>query len=175
MPAVAVRQRFGAAFGGDGWFSTIGNSSYNSLQVSLRHSVGGLEVLAAYTYSKAMDNASGDGLGQGDNLNPENPKLTRGLSAFDVAQNFVVSYNYHLPFAKLWRPNRLTSGWQISGITRFATGFPVYILEPDDHSLLGTGQSGQGNPIDEPNYTPGNLNFTNPRSEVSGLLQHEPV
>ena len=164
--SVAVRQRFGSAFGGDGWFSTIGNSDYNSLQVSFRHSVGSLELLAAYTYSKAIDNASGDGLGQGDNLNPENPKITRGLSAFDVAQNFVISYNYHLPFQKLWRPNRLTSGWQISGITRFATGFPVYILEPDDHSLLGTGQSGQGNPIDEPNYTPGNLNFTNPRKAV---------
>jgi hypothetical protein len=165
-PAIPVRQRFGAAFGGDGWFSTIGNSSYNSLQVSLRHSVGGLEVLAAYTYSKAMDNASGDGLGQGDNLNPENTHITHALSAFDVAQNFVISYNYRLPFEKLWRPNRLTSGWQISGITRFATGFPVYILEPDDHSLLGTGQSGQGNPIDEPNYTPGNLDFTNPRKAV---------
>ena len=178
-PAIAVRQRFGAAFGGDGWFSTIGNSSYNSLQVSLRHSVGGLEVLAAYTYSKAMDNASGDGLGQGDNLNPENTNITRALSAFDVAQNFVVSYNYRLPFQKLWRPNRLTSGWQISGITRFATGFPVYILEPDDHSLLGTGQSGQGNPIDEPNYTPGNLNFTNPRTGLAyfntSLFSEDPV
>jgi hypothetical protein len=164
--SVAVRQRLGAAFGGDGWFSTIGNSAYNSLQVSLRHAVGGLEFLAAYTYSKTMDNASGDGLGQGDNLNPENPQITRALSAFDVAQNFVISYNYRLPFEKLWRPNRLTSGWQISGITRFATGFPVYIQEPDDHSLLGTFQSGQGNPIDEPNFTPGNLDFTNPRKAV---------
>jgi hypothetical protein len=164
--SVAVRQRFGAAFGGNGWFSTIGNSAYNSLQVSLRHSVGGLEFLAGYTFSKAMDNASGDGEGQGDNLNPENPKITRALSAFDVAHNFVISYNYHVPFEKLWRPNRLTSGWQISGITRFATGFPVYILEPDDHSLLGTFQSGQGNAIDEPNYTPGNLKFTNPRKAV---------
>ena len=164
--SVAVRPRFGAALGGDGWFSTIGNSDYNSLQVSLRHSVGGLEFLAGYTFSKTMDNASGDGLGQGDNLNPENTRITRALSAFDVAHNFVISYNYRLPFEKLWRPNRLTSGWQISGITRFATGFPVYIQEPDDHSLLGTYQSGQGNAIDEPNYTPGNLKFTNPRKAV---------
>jgi carboxypeptidase family protein/TonB-dependent receptor-like protein len=164
--SIAVRQRLGAAFGGDGWFSTIGNSDYNSLQVSLRHSMGGLEFLAGYTYSKTMDNSSGDGLGQGDNLNPENTHITRALSAFDVAHNFVISYNYRVPFEKLWRPNRLTSGWQISGITRFATGFPVYIQEPDDHSLLGTFQSGQGNPIDEPNYTPGNLKFTNPRKAV---------
>ncbi|HEV3277210.1 MAG TPA: TonB-dependent receptor [Terriglobia bacterium] len=163
---IPVRQRFGAAFGGDGWFSTIGNSNYNSLQVSLRHAVGHLEFLAGYTYSKTMDNASGDGLGQGDNLNPENPAITRALSAFDVAHNFVVSYNYRIPFEKLWRPNRLTSGWQVSGITRFATGFPVYIQEPDDHSLLGTFQSGQGNPIDEPNFTPGNLDFKNPRTAV---------
>jgi len=170
--AVTVRHPFGPAFGGNGWFSTIANSSYNSLQISLRHTIGPLEFLAGYTYSKAMDNSSDDGNGQGDNLNPVNPKLTRGLSAFDVSQNFVTSYNYQIPFEKLWRPNRLTSGWHISGITRFATGFPVYMLETDDQSLLGTFQSGQGNDVDTPNYTPGNLNFTNPRKAVLPNAQY---
>ena len=70
---------------------------------------------------------------------------------------------YRAPFGKLWHPNRLTSGWTISGITRFATGFPVYMLEPDDNSLLGTFSTGQGNSVDEPNRLPGPLNITDPR------------
>ena len=54
----------------------------------------------------------------------------------------------------------------INGITRFATGFPVYLQENDDYSLLGTGSTGQGNDVDEPNRALGNLSFKNPRTEV---------
>jgi hypothetical protein len=44
-------------------------------------------------------------------------------SAFDIKQNFVVSYNYDLPFAKLsGRAGRLTEGWALSGITRSRLG-----------------------------------------------------
>lgn len=161
-----TRTRFNSDFAGNGWFDAEANSTYNALQVSLRRSVGRSEFMVGYTFSKTMDNSSGEGQGQGDNLNPVNQKITKALSGFDIAQNFVVSYNYALPFEKLWKPNRLTSGWMLSGVTRFATGFPVYILEPDDRSLLGTGASGEGNFVDTPNFTPGNLNITNPRKEV---------
>ena len=63
----------------------------------------------------------------------------------------------------------MTSGWTLSGITRFATGFPVYLSEQDDNSLLGTFGTGQGNSIDEPNRLPGSLNITDPRQ---ANLQH---
>ena len=76
----------------------------------------------------------------------------------------MVSYAYRLPFDKLPGPKRLTDGWSFNGITRFATGFPVYIWENDDNSMLGTSGVGQGNDIDEPNRAPGSLNFQNPRS-----------
>ena len=102
-------------------------------------------------------------MGLGDNLNPIGYGITRGLSAFDVAQNFVVSYSWRVPFDKLGRPNRLTSGWTFNGITRFATGFPVYLRENDDMSLLGTGGTGQGNQIDVPNRIMGDMNITDPR------------
>ena len=81
-----------------------------------------------------MDNSSG----YGEQYNPINPRLSRGLSAFDSTHNFVASYAYTLPFDKLDGPKKLTNGWQISGITRFSTGLPVTILETDDRSLLGT-------------------------------------
>ena len=69
-------------------------------------------------------------------------KLSRALSAFDQTHNFVFSYSYNLPFDKLGGPKRLTKGWQLSGITRFATGLPVTLYETDDNSLLGTANSG---------------------------------
>jgi hypothetical protein len=154
------------AFASDGYMATMANSNYNSLEVTLRRTMGRAEFLTGYTFSKSLDNASGNGLGQGDNINPINHALTKALSAFNVAQNFVMSYSYRLPFDKIGRPNRVTNGWVINGITRFATGFPVYLLENDDYSLLGTAGTGQGNPIDEPNRAPGSLNFKDPRSAV---------
>jgi hypothetical protein len=38
------------------------------------------------------------------------------------------------------------------------------LSEQDDNSLLGTGTSGIGGDVDVPNYTPGSLNRTNPRT-----------
>jgi hypothetical protein len=164
-----TRPRFGGGpgtvpginFGSNGWFVSAGNSNYNSLQLNLRHTSGPLDFLAGYTYSKALDNASG----YGEQINPINPKLSKSLSAFDVTHNFVISYIYRLPLDKLGGPARLTRGWQLSGITRFATGQPVTLIETDDRSLLGTPFTGPfPTPVDTPNFSPGPLNFTNPRS-----------
>ena len=98
-----TRSPLGNLFGSDGYFITMGNSNYNSLQVSFRHRSGPLEVLAAYTWSKSIDDSSG----WGDQINPTNYALSRSLSAFDVPQNFVVSYHYDLPFDKILPRNRL--------------------------------------------------------------------
>jgi hypothetical protein len=125
-------------FGNDSYFITGAYSSYNSLQVSWRHNSNRWEMLLGYTFSKALDNSSG----YGEQFNPVNPRFSRGLSAFDSTNNFVVSYSYNLPFDKLVGPKKLTNGWQISGITRFATGLPVTIVDNNDHSLLGTAFGG---------------------------------
>lgn len=167
----STRHPFGPAFGEDGLFSTMANSNYNAFEASLHHTSGRLQLLLAYTYAKAMDNASSWGPGSGSGgvelINPINPKLGKSLSAFDVTHDFVVSYVYELPFDKLFHAsNRLTSGWEITGITRFATGLPVFITEQDDQSLLGSGSTGPtGSGIDEPNFTPGPLKIGNPRNE----------
>jgi len=154
-----TRAPFGPNFTSDAYFKTIGISHYNSLQTSLRHVVHGMEFLASYTYSKSMDNASG----YGEGINFENPNQ-KALSSFDVTHNFVISYDYILPIYRL-KSSRLTNGWTVSGVTRFSTGLPVFMLENDDNSLLGTPNSGPIQlPIDTPNYTPGPLKFTNPRS-----------
>jgi hypothetical protein len=158
-----TRGPLGSNFGSDTLETTIGNSNYNSLQVTLRHTSGPLQLLAAYTYSKSIDQSSN----LGEEVNPLNPSLSRALSAFDITQNFVVSYNYQLPFARLFHAaNRLTQGWELSGITRFSTGFPVTLINYGDNSLLGAEPNGINNyGIDEPDVAPGSLNLNhNPRN-----------
>jgi hypothetical protein len=155
-----TRAPFGINFASDGLFITNGNSNYNSLQVNLRHTSDRAQVLLGYTFSKAIDDASA----YGEQINPVNARLSRGLSAFDTTHNFVISYNYNLPLDKLGGPKRLTNGWALSGITRFSTGLPVTLIETDDHSLLGT--SGTGPiplPVDTPNFAGGSLGITDPR------------
>src|SRR5439155_26032330 len=65
--------------------------------------------------------------------------LSRALSTFDIAHNFVVSYSYDLPFARSAHgiQGKLFSCWTISGITRFNTGLPVTLTEDNDKSLCG--------------------------------------
>ncbi|MGH9829362.1 MAG: hypothetical protein ACREDR_39600, partial [Blastocatellia bacterium] len=108
-------------FGNDSYFQTMGSSSYNSVQINYRHTSGRFQTLIGYTFSKSFDNSSG----YGEQINPYNHRLTRGLSAFDSTNNFVASYSYTLPIDKLGGPKMLTNGWIISGITKFATGLPV--------------------------------------------------
>ena len=158
-----TRAPLGPEFGSVTDQATVGNSNYNALEVTLRHTSGHLEILAAYTYSKSLDQASN----LGEEINPIDPALSRALSAFDVKQNFVVSYNYQLPAARLFRhSNRWTNGWALSGITRFSTGFPVTLYNYGDNSLLGTEPNGVNNyGVDEPQFTPGPFHLNhNPRS-----------
>jgi len=152
-----TRGPLGPNFGSDTNQTTIGNSNYNSLQVTVRHSSGPLQLLAAYTYSKSLDQSSN----LGEEINPLNPSLSRALSAFDIAQNFVVSYSYAIPFERiLHEPSRWTQGWQISGITRFTTGFPVTLINYGDNSLLGAEPNGINNyGVDEPEVAAGPLNL----------------
>ena len=56
-----TRFPLGNNFGSNGYFITIGNSNYNSLQMTWRYASGPLEFLAGYTFSKSIDDSSGRG------------------------------------------------------------------------------------------------------------------
>jgi len=129
---------------------TIGNSNYDALQVNLRYVGSNSNLLLGYVYSKSIDQASN----LGEQLNPFDPSGTRAISAFDMKHNFVGSYTMRLPFDVLFKhTNQLTTGWSISGITRFSTGFPVTLFDDSDNSLLGTLGNGVNNYLlDTPNY-----------------------
>ena len=161
-----TRGPLGPNFGSNTNQSTIGNSNYNALELSLRHTSKRLQLFASYTFSKSIDQSSN----VGEEVNPVNPRLSYALSAFDVKHNFVVSYAYELPLEHLFgASNRWAKGWTVSGITHFSSGFPVTLLNYGDNSLLGAEPNGINNyGVDEPQYTPGPLELnSNPRNGQS--------
>jgi hypothetical protein len=125
---------------------TAVSSSFSSLQISLKHNEKYANFLVAYTYEKSIDNGSTSF----DATNPFNSRLSRALSVFDVPQDLTLSDTVQLPFDKFAgaAPERLTAGWELSGIATFAKGEPIQISESDDNSLRGT----FADTIDEPSH-----------------------
>ncbi|MFZ0293683.1 MAG: carboxypeptidase regulatory-like domain-containing protein [Candidatus Sulfotelmatobacter sp.] len=143
---------------GNTFTKLVANSIYNAGQITVERKAGDVTLLAAYTIAKGLDDSSGFN----DLVNFANPKLSRGLSSTDVRNNFVVSYVWAIPFDRAFHglPKRLTKGWQIQGITRFASGFPI--------------QMGQSNPVTNPQLCPGLLLATPQPCESDSSLAGSP-
>lgn len=150
-----TRGPLGPNFASNSYTRNFASSSYNSAQVSVQRKVSNMTFLAAYTFSKAMDDSSGFLY----YLNFTNFRLSHELSMYDVPHNFVASYAYLLPFQRLSShlPKRLTQGWSVNGITHFSVGFPVVLSQSGDRSLVGSST------VDFPNFV-GPLVITNPRN-----------
>jgi hypothetical protein len=113
------------------------NSSYHSLQFRserrLRH---GLEFLAAYTFSKSIDDISsifGGSVGSGLPQNSQNLSADRGLSDFNAAHRLSVSFLYDLPTSHLWSEGpewsrKLLDNWQAGGILAAQSGSPFTVV-----------------------------------------------
>jgi hypothetical protein len=158
-----TRAPFSNAIGSDGYFANMGNSNYNALQLTLRRTKGPLTLLASYSFSKSLDWSSN----LQEQVDPYDYRREYGPSAFDIKHNFVVSYNYELPFEQLLGSrNRIVQGWAISGITRFASGLPVTFASFSDNALINVQNNGiNGIGIDLPDVVPGNLEINgNPRN-----------
>lgn len=158
----AARTGFGPAFGSVELQRTIANANYNALEASVKWSARGLDMLGSYTYSKSVDQSSG----LPEPVNPVDPRLSRGLSAFDLRHNLVTSFHYELPKrADQGRLSWLAGGWAVAGIARFTSGLPVTLLNNNDTSLLGTIPNGiNNNGVDTPMWSGESLSLNrNPR------------
>ena len=113
-------------------------SRYHSMQALFRHSLSTwLTANVAYTWSKAMTNASGDrGFTPQDsyNLNAE-----YGPASYDRTQVLTPSLVWTLPYNKSWRaPARLAlGGWEIASIMNFWTGTALTVTQSGDPFLVG--------------------------------------
>lgn len=157
-----TRHPFPNQIGTDAYYENMGNSHYNGLELTFKRTAGPLSFLASYTFSKSYDQTSNIQ----EQVDPYDYHRLDGISAFDLKHDFVVSYNCDLPITGLLHPNRLTSGWALSGITRFASGLPVTFASSGDNYLVQVQNNGvNATSIDMPNYDgTGNKLNRNPRN-----------
>jgi hypothetical protein len=113
------------------------HANYNSLQARMqtRFREGGLVTLA-YTWSQALTNGSAYNYQPQDSTNLSGDY---GPASYNQPKIFVASYVYPLPF---WQHDRewykqVLGGWQLSGITRIASGLPINVIQPSGQSVAG--------------------------------------
>jgi hypothetical protein len=119
------------------WFS-VGDSSYNALQVDVNHRFShDLSLRGVYTWSKTLDdgdslNATTAGNAPGLVSNPYDVKADWGPATYDVRNLGVISVVYGLPLgngkrfaAGLGRfGNGAVSGWSVNSLVVLQAGFP---------------------------------------------------
>ncbi len=116
-------------------YSSIGNSIYNGMTSSLtkRYSKN-FQLQASYTYSRSIDDVT-DFNSQFASFTPTRLYLDRGLSAFNIKNNFVANAVYTTSGP------RWASGWLLSPIVTARSGIPFSVTVPgaengtEGHSL----------------------------------------
>jgi hypothetical protein len=116
-----------------------GNSIYNGLQMELtRRFSSGLQFTASETWSKTID----DGGGAYTAAGPQNfldLESDRGRADQDLANRFVLSGVYELPFGKGRKyggdinraADTLLGGWQLNSIWTLQSGLPFSVGQPN--------------------------------------------
>jgi hypothetical protein len=126
---------------------SIAWSTYNALQASLRHRMShGFQFDLNYTFSKAIDISSdaervgpasdGSLLGLNNNIiNAWNPNAQKGVASFDATHQLNANWIWEIPFGRGKQYGHgvgpvldaAIGGWQLSGIFRVTSGFPVTV------------------------------------------------
>jgi hypothetical protein len=120
------------------WFS-VGDSSYNSLQIDLNHRFShDLSLRGVYTFSKALDdgdslNATTAGNAPALASNPYDVRADWGPATYDIRHVGVISAVYELPFGSgkafakdlSGLANGFVGGWAATSIVTLQYGFPL--------------------------------------------------
>lgn len=150
--AVVPRQPYAAYSSISGW-QPIGLSNYNALQLSAEKRMEhGLYFLAAYTYSKSLDDGAGGNSSSGDPRNniqdPRDVSANYGLSNFNFKQRLTDSMIYQLPVGHgkrfLGNDNSVTDaalgGWELTSILTLQSGAPFTVFQATSTANTGTFQ-----------------------------------
>jgi hypothetical protein len=133
-------------FNGDNFRNNGFSSNYSALQTSLRKGYSnGLQFMANYTYSKALDQVS-DVFTQRSNTAGTGPvdsynyaTYDYGPADFDMKHNLVVTLNYQEQWKK---KNLLLGGWSISPIIKLQSGTPFTPYDSGNYNPIKDGRSG---------------------------------
>jgi hypothetical protein len=99
-------------------------SNYDALQVTAERRGHGLNILASYTYSHALDESTGSA---GSVTDPFNLRYDYGNSDEDIPNRFVASATYELPFKAKSTLGGFIQGWQLNTILQYYDGFPFTV------------------------------------------------
>jgi hypothetical protein len=142
----------------DGW------EKYNALAFTFsQHLWRGLLVNSAYTWSKALDDASNPGADNAETNYPQDPAnlaAEKGLSDFDHRHRFVTNFLYDLPVFRNSEGmvRAAFGGWQIGGIWTLQSGSPFTVNLSTDTAnngeLTGGNASQRPNLVCNPNSGP---------------------
>ena len=132
------------------YYSNIYRSNYNGLQLAFTgRNYHGLDFVAGYTYSHAIDNQSYN-WNQYLPKDSSNPQGEYGNSDFDIRHRFTLSLTYTLPSKKGYA--QMLQGWQVNGILTLQSGQPWQAFDTSN-DFSGTGELADrwdffGNPAD---------------------------
>jgi hypothetical protein len=134
------QRRILQGYGNNSIITSQGASSYHGLQVEVTKRFSkGFSLQGAYTFSRAIDMASGASIGAGS---PQVFDLTTevGLSNFHAKNIASFSWIWDLP--KLKGRNALIrnaiGGWQLNGMISVQSGSPINVVNGSDIALSGT-------------------------------------
>ncbi len=134
------------------YLNTAGNSEYDALQTRFQHRFsGGLSLLANYTWSHALGDASNANLGAQNNDSFRwwaHPEWEHGNLDFDVRHRFVLNYVWELPYGRTrhWGSsspaflNGILGDWTFSGITLFSQGTWYTVTDANGNFANSDGQ-----------------------------------
>ena len=130
VPLYANRYVLGADM-----LTNYSSSSYNSLQLAMRHRLhSGLSFEANYTFSKVLSDGDGDLQTRFQAfLDYNNPKLERSRANFDLNHMIKADGFYDLPFGEghllHFKPiDRVIGGWTFGSVFVWQSGSPFSIL-----------------------------------------------
>jgi hypothetical protein len=147
-------------------YAAVGYLHYTALQAQITHrTAGGLYLMNSFTWSKAIDNGSGEPAnGDSAYVSLRNIKYGNGRSGYDQRLNDSLGAVWKIPFGTQLRNRTLRqtiSGWTITTITRLTSGLPMNIYyKPDDNDLTSSTLGAY-----RPNYTGFLSTIANPRSQ----------
>jgi hypothetical protein len=135
-----------------------GDSYYDALEVQIKKKIARGSLEGSYTWGKSIDTSSGSLVGDeySNSISSPlffNPRLNRGLSDFNVAQNLEINYSWEIGTPKgvsgitAWT----LGGWEIGGVFEASTGVPFTPGFGGD--ALGVKSTDPN--IDVPNLIPG--------------------
>ncbi len=164
FPNNAPRQN--TAFGVIELKKSDGDSYYNAMIFEVRKRFSrGFDFQSSYTYGKTIDNTQAstffsDATNATVSALPETPgsNYNRGRADFDIRHNWVMNFNWEIPFAKNLKgaAGKVLDGWNLLGISQVRSGLPLTVFVAANRSQSKWApSSGPGLGPDRPSFAPG--------------------